>query len=45
LLIGEAIAMAAAEGAASFDFLRGAEPYKYRWGAIDQPMFALHVRP
>jgi CelD/BcsL family acetyltransferase involved in cellulose biosynthesis/glycosyltransferase involved in cell wall biosynthesis len=25
--------------AAAFDFLRGAEPYKYAWGAIDQPLY------
>ena len=43
LLIAHAIDAARAEGAAHFDFLRGAEPYKYRWGAVDQPMFALRV--
>ena len=31
------------EGCAAFDFLRGAEEYKYRWGAVDQPMFALRL--
>jgi CelD/BcsL family acetyltransferase involved in cellulose biosynthesis len=41
LLIGHAIGQAFAEGATHFDFLRGAEPYKYRWGAVDQPMYAL----
>jgi CelD/BcsL family acetyltransferase involved in cellulose biosynthesis len=35
LLIEHAIACAHAEGARAFDFLRGAEPYKYRWGARD----------
>jgi CelD/BcsL family acetyltransferase involved in cellulose biosynthesis len=45
LVIAHAIGMATEEGAAAFDFLRGAEPYKYRWGAIDQPLFALRVRP
>jgi CelD/BcsL family acetyltransferase involved in cellulose biosynthesis len=44
LLIGHAIDQATAEGAAHFDFLRGAEAYKYRWGAIDQPMFTLVLR-
>lgn len=44
LLIGHAIDQATAEGAAHFDFLRGAESYKYRWGADDQPMFTLVLR-
>lgn len=35
ILMGDAIARAADEGAAWFDFLRGAEPYKYLWGATD----------
>jgi CelD/BcsL family acetyltransferase involved in cellulose biosynthesis len=43
LLLGHAIEQATAEGAAAFDFLRGAEAYKYRWGAIDEPMFAVRV--
>jgi CelD/BcsL family acetyltransferase involved in cellulose biosynthesis len=43
LLIAHAIAEAMKEGAAAFDFLRGSEPYKYRWGAVDQPMFNLRV--
>ncbi|MBV9064560.1 MAG: GNAT family N-acetyltransferase, partial [Methylobacteriaceae bacterium] len=33
ILIGHAMRRAAAEGAHTFDFLRGAEPYKYAWGA------------
>jgi CelD/BcsL family acetyltransferase involved in cellulose biosynthesis len=41
LLVAHAIEQARAEGAERFDFLRGQEPYKYRWGAVDQPMFAL----
>jgi CelD/BcsL family acetyltransferase involved in cellulose biosynthesis len=36
MLIGHAIAEAAAGGAAAFDFLRGQEPYKYEWGAVDR---------
>ena len=36
-LIGAAIAQAAAEGCTGFDFLRGEEEYKYRWGAEDRP--------
>lgn len=35
ILIGHALAQAQAEGARSFDFLRGAEDYKYAWGAQD----------
>lgn len=45
LLTGHAIEAATAEGAGAFDFLRGAESYKYRWGAIDEPMVALTVNP
>jgi CelD/BcsL family acetyltransferase involved in cellulose biosynthesis len=41
LLVAHAIEQARAEGATVFDFLRGREPYKYRWGAVDAPMFAL----
>lgn len=36
-LVGHAISQAAAEGATEFDFLRGAEDYKFRWGAEEQP--------
>ncbi|MCA0032118.1 GNAT family N-acetyltransferase [Mesorhizobium sp. B263B2A] len=36
ILIGEAIAEAAREGAREFDFLRGRERYKYSWGAVDR---------
>jgi CelD/BcsL family acetyltransferase involved in cellulose biosynthesis len=37
ILIGHALAAAQREGAREFDFLRGAEAYKYRWGASDRP--------
>jgi CelD/BcsL family acetyltransferase involved in cellulose biosynthesis len=37
LLIGRAIEAAARRGAREFHFLRGGEPYKYEWGAIDRP--------
>ena len=30
---------AAEEGCNRFDFLRGAEAYKYAWGAKDQPLY------
>lgn len=36
VLIGHAISTAAAEGARELDFLRGAERYKYEWGASDR---------
>ena len=35
VLVLHALEFAAAEGARSFDFLRGSEPYKYRFGARD----------
>lgn len=36
-IIAHAIEQAIAEGATSFDFLRGEESYKYAWGAVDRP--------
>jgi CelD/BcsL family acetyltransferase involved in cellulose biosynthesis len=36
VIVAEAIRMARADGARVFDFLRGAEPYKYRFGAHDR---------
>ena len=36
VLAYKAIRFAAAQGARTFDFLRGREPYKYRFGASDQ---------
>jgi CelD/BcsL family acetyltransferase involved in cellulose biosynthesis len=36
ILIGHAIAEAIREGASEFHFLRGGEPYKYSWGAVDR---------
>ncbi|MCA1832454.1 MAG: GNAT family N-acetyltransferase [Actinomycetota bacterium] len=35
VLVGETVRLAAEEGCLTFDFLRGREPYKYRFGAID----------
>ncbi len=35
ILIADAVAEAAQDGATEFDFLRGQEPYKYLWGARD----------
>jgi CelD/BcsL family acetyltransferase involved in cellulose biosynthesis len=36
VLIESAIEQAIAEGAREFHFLRGREPYKFRWGAVDR---------
>lgn len=44
VLVAHAITEAIREGATEFDFLRGAEAYKYRWGAIDQPLFRRQLR-
>ena len=37
LVVGFAIEDALAEGAVAVDFLRGQEPHKYAWGAVDTP--------
>jgi CelD/BcsL family acetyltransferase involved in cellulose biosynthesis len=37
VLIGTAMVEAHREGATEFDFLRGAEDYKFRWGAGERP--------
>ena len=34
LLLEQAITTAMADGDREFDFLRGTEPYKFRWGAV-----------
>jgi CelD/BcsL family acetyltransferase involved in cellulose biosynthesis len=36
ILVGHAIKNAKAEGCRHFSFLRGGEPYKYAWGALDR---------
>ncbi|MBW3619859.1 MAG: GNAT family N-acetyltransferase [Actinobacteria bacterium] len=38
VLVGELIRMAAEEGCRVFDLLRGDEPYKYRFGAVDRSL-------
>ena len=43
LAIQHAIADAVQDGAREFDFLRGAEPYKYRWGAHDRRQYRLRL--
>ncbi|HEX2686458.1 MAG TPA: GNAT family N-acetyltransferase, partial [Kofleriaceae bacterium] len=37
LLVARALERASDDGAFEFDFLRGREPYKYEWGAVDRP--------
>src|SRR5207244_7775209 len=36
LMVAHAVEQAARDGAATFDFLRGAEEYKYAWGGKDR---------
>jgi CelD/BcsL family acetyltransferase involved in cellulose biosynthesis/glycosyltransferase involved in cell wall biosynthesis len=43
LLVAQAIEAATAEGCFEFDFLRGREPYKYAWGAVDRSVFRRQV--
>lgn len=45
ILIGHAMRCAADEGADTFDFLRGGEPYKYAWGARDRRLLSLSFVP
>lgn len=45
VLIAHAMEEAIREGATEFDFLRGAEAYKYRWGAHDRPLFQCEWQP
>ncbi|HWE93540.1 MAG TPA: GNAT family N-acetyltransferase [Tepidisphaeraceae bacterium] len=44
LLVGHAIDEAVREGADVFDFLRGREAYKYRWGARDRRTYRRRLR-
>jgi CelD/BcsL family acetyltransferase involved in cellulose biosynthesis len=36
LLMAHSIEQSIVDGCTAFDFLRGREPYKYRWGAVDR---------
>ena len=45
LVIRHAMEQAAREGAREFDFLRGREAYKYRWGASDRPSYGRRLCP
>jgi len=44
LLVYAYVARALANGTRRMDFLRGDEPYKYQWGAVDEPIQRLLVR-
>jgi CelD/BcsL family acetyltransferase involved in cellulose biosynthesis len=44
VLFADRIRQAIARGFTAFDFLRGNEPYKYRFGATDQPLYQLLAR-
>jgi CelD/BcsL family acetyltransferase involved in cellulose biosynthesis/glycosyltransferase involved in cell wall biosynthesis len=44
LAVGHAIEEALREGCTRFEFLRGDEPYKQRWGAVAHPLFAWRLR-
>lgn len=44
VMVAKFVELAIAQGRRSFDFLRGDEPYKYEWGAVDEPIHRLLVR-
>ena len=44
LLVYAYIRQALERGISRFDFLRGDEPYKYEWGAVDEPIQRILVR-
>ena len=44
LMVAAYVQRALAAGASRLDFLRGDEPYKYEWGAVDEPIQRLLVR-
>ncbi|MBV9297464.1 MAG: GNAT family N-acetyltransferase [Verrucomicrobia bacterium] len=43
LIILQVMEFARTAGCHTFDFLRGGEPYKYKWGAEDQPTYIRKV--
>jgi CelD/BcsL family acetyltransferase involved in cellulose biosynthesis len=45
ILVGHAIAEAERAGMKGFGFLRGQEPYKYRWGAQDEQTYSRLLIP
>jgi CelD/BcsL family acetyltransferase involved in cellulose biosynthesis len=42
--IAQVLEQSIAEGKKTFDFLRGAEPYKYSWGAVDRLTYRMQYR-
>jgi CelD/BcsL family acetyltransferase involved in cellulose biosynthesis len=44
VMVAGYIERAIAEGCRRIDFLRGDEPYKYEWGAVDEPIQRILVR-
>lgn len=44
LLVGLVFQAAIDEGYQQFDFLRGAEPYKYEWGGIDHKTLSVKIQ-
>jgi CelD/BcsL family acetyltransferase involved in cellulose biosynthesis len=44
LMVAAYIQQAIGDGCRRFDFLRGDEPYKYEWGAVDEPIQRILVR-
>lgn len=44
-LLGLVIEQAVAEGARELHLLRGREPYKYAWGAVDRPLWGFSLAP
>ena len=45
ILLGEMLDQAAREGRTEAHFLRGREPYKYAWGAVDRPTWSRRLEP
>ena len=44
VMVASYIERAIADGCRRLDFLRGDEPYKYEWGAVDEPIQRILVR-
>jgi CelD/BcsL family acetyltransferase involved in cellulose biosynthesis len=44
VMVAAYVQRAIAEGCRTLDFLRGNEPYKYEWGAVDEPIQRILVR-
>ncbi len=44
VLVAKYLELAVSMGVRRFDFLRGDEPYKYGWGAVDEPIQRILVR-